>query len=1339
MKRLLLSLFIKKNFFLILLFSLFFGLNFVNAQKTASTGNWNTPATWSPSGVPVAGDNIIIPNGITVTLNTSFNSSNLITIVGTGKIKFTRGNTLTIDGTIDFQGTSANQIEWAGNENTGNQSTVNVNGTLKTANSSGITSVANSSIQTNGNNQNINLNTTANYEFNGVSQTMTGLPTSVNNLILSGSGTKTFPSTLTVSNNLSISNGVIANLGTFTHSAGTLTLNGAGTPSGSHGSTSSTATYKNNTFFAATSGLINVTTCSANNIAGAASSTPTLCINTALTPITHTTTWATGIGSALNLPTGVTASWSNNTITISGTPTSSGPFSYSIPLTGGCGSAVNATGSINVTPDNTVGTASSTPTLCINTALTPITRTTTGATGIGTPTGLPSGVTASWASNTITISGTPTASGTFNYSIPLTGGCGNTSATGTIIVTPNNTAGTPSSTPTLCINTALTPITRTTTGATGIGTPTNLPSGVTASWASNTITISGTPTNSGTFNYSIPLTGGCGSVNATGTITVTPNKTVSAPSSTPTLCINTALTAITHTTTGATGYGLPSGLPLGVTVSFASNTLTISGTPTASGTFNYSIPITGGCGSGINATGIITVSPNNTVGAPSSTPTLCINTSLTAITHSTTGATGIGSPTGLPSGVTASWASNTITISGTPTASGTFNYTIPLTGGCGSVNATGTITVSSNNTVSAPSSTPTVTINTALTPITHTTTGATGIGSATGLPSGVTASWASNTITISGTPTASGTFNYNIPLTGGCGSVNATGTITVMASGGSVTWIGAVDTDWLNAANWSGGVPNSASNVIIGTASFYPQISSDVTINTLTIDASSSLLVNSLYNLTVTDAIVNNGTLTIENNANLIQVNNVANTGSGSTVVKRESNPLIRLDYTAWSSPVSGQGLLDFSPLTAISPSVRFYTYNTSTNLYSSISSGAISTEQFSIGKGYLIRVPFNHPTAPAIWNGAFTGNPHNGDYNVAVSDAGTPANPPTFPVDRYGYNLIGNPYPSPISISQFASDNSANIETTFYFWRKTNNASSPSYCTWNSASNTFGDNGELYTETPNNVIQTGQGFIIQAKTGVTSVQFNNGQRVANNANQFFRNSNDSALSTPSTIESNRIWLNLTGDSGTYSQTVVGYFTNATDGVDDFDSKYFNDGPVALTTVINNQDYVIQGRSLPFSVADVVPLKYKVTNSGNYTISIDHVDGMFDNNQIVYLRDNTNNIIHNLSSGNYVFASEAGTFVNRFDLVYQTQLSTDTNTFTENQILILNDNSNLIIQSNGDFINDISVFDLRGRLITSKNRINNSISTIPLNVKNQVVLVKVTSINGVIVNKKVMR
>ena len=212
------------------------------------------------------------------------------------------------------------------------------------------------------------------------------------------------------------------------------------------------------------------------------------------------------------------------------------------------------------------------------------------------------------------------------------------------------------------------------------------------------------PCNSVGSTYYYCVVSANGSVCATsvisGEFSVISNNTVGAASSSPTLCINTALTNITHSTTGATGIGTATNLPAGVTAAFAGNTITISGTPTVSGTFNYSIPLTGGCGS-VNATGMITVTPANTVFAASSTPTLCINTLLTNITHTTTGSTGIGTATNLPAGVTAAFAGNTITISGTPTASGTFNYSIPLTGGCGSVNAAGTITVNPSATVNA--------------------------------------------------------------------------------------------------------------------------------------------------------------------------------------------------------------------------------------------------------------------------------------------------------------------------------------------------------------------------------------------------------------------------------------------------------------------------------------------------------------------------------------------------------------------------------------------------------------------------------------------------------------
>ncbi|MEI6852359.1 MAG: DUF4082 domain-containing protein, partial [Bacteroidota bacterium] len=313
--------------------------------------------------------------------------------------------------------------------------------------------------------------------------------------------------------------------------------------------------------------------------------------------------------------------------------------------------------------------------------------------------------------------------------------------------------------------------------------------------SSITVTPSSNPTT-----YSTAKKGAC---NTTSCATIgIATTTVTAASSSPNFCVSTLMTNITHTTTGCSGItndGVSgaNGLPAGVSAHWASNTITISGTPTASGTFNYSIPVIGGCAS-VYATGTISVTANITAGSASSSPTPCINTLMTSITHTTSGATGISNDNvsganGLPAGVSAHWAGNTITISGTPTAAGTFNYSIPLSGGCGTASASGTIYVTANMTAGSASYSPNLCINSALSPsITHSTSLATGISNdnvsgANGLPAGVSAHWASNTITISGTPTASGTFNYSIPLTGGCGTIYATGTITVNLCNPTIT------------------------------------------------------------------------------------------------------------------------------------------------------------------------------------------------------------------------------------------------------------------------------------------------------------------------------------------------------------------------------------------------------------------------------------------------------------------------------------------------------------------------------------------------------------------------
>lgn len=159
--------------------------------------------------------------------------------------------------------------------------------------------------------------------------------------------------------------------------------------------------------------------------------------------------------------------------------------------------------------------------------------------------------------------------------------------------------------------------------------------GVAQASASSTRTFTTSALSNGqTVTVRVINSGGCSKLSSGITTTVSPNNTVSVASSSPTVCMNTAIPGITHTTTGATGISNAgvsgaSGLPAGVSATFASNTITISGTPTASGTFNYSIPLTGGCGS-INATGTINVLQNGTLVKSPNTTSVCAGTSVSA-------------------------------------------------------------------------------------------------------------------------------------------------------------------------------------------------------------------------------------------------------------------------------------------------------------------------------------------------------------------------------------------------------------------------------------------------------------------------------------------------------------------------------------------------------------------------------------------------------------------------------------------------------------------------------------------------------------------------------------
>ena len=466
----------------------------------------------------------------------------------------------------------------------------------------------------------------------------------------------------------------------------------------------------------------------------------------------------------------------------------------------------------------------------------------------------------------------------------------------------------------------------------------------------------------------------------------------------------------------------------------------------------------------------------------------------------------------------------------------------------------------------------------------------------------------------------------------------------------------------------------------------------------LVIDSGATLNISGPY----TDA---SGRIIINNNANLLQTTTAPNT-TGSIIVNKNSASIQLYDYTLWSSPVAGQNLKTFSQNTLNS---RFYSYNSSQNLYSAVDP---LTTGFATATGYLIRAPNTWPASTqTTFNGAFTGVPNNGTITLS----GLTAN---------RFYAVGNPYPSTISAALFLSGNTTG--GTLYFWRKTNGVSGSAYATKTSAGATA--SGGL---APTNEIGVGQGFIVKTGNDATpSLTFTNAMRTSSSSAVFLR----------TTEERNRFWLNLTNTNGLFSQMLVGYMPEATSGYDNaIDGRYINDAPTALTSLINGEEYTIQGKALPFNTNDVVPLNFKTDIAGNYTIAIDHVDGFFSTGQPIYLKDNLLNTVTNLSSGSYSFSSAIGTFNSRFEVVYESVLEVNTSEFSPNSVIAYSKNGEININTGKTVIDQIRVYDLQGRLLAEKKQINAIETKITSFAVNQLLLIEITSINKDKITKKIIQ
>jgi hypothetical protein len=124
----------------------------------------------------------------------------------------------------------------------------------------------------------------------------------------------------------------------------------------------------------------------------------------------------------------------------------------------------------------------------------------------------------------------------------------------------------------------ISPIEYTITNGTGAN-ATGLPAGLNGVFNAGVFTISGTPTEIGTFNFSVTGTGACAPSSAlNGTIEITPNAGIELTSGDTNQTVNngTAITDIVYTITNGTGAVI-NGLPNGVTGAYNAGVFTISG------------------------------------------------------------------------------------------------------------------------------------------------------------------------------------------------------------------------------------------------------------------------------------------------------------------------------------------------------------------------------------------------------------------------------------------------------------------------------------------------------------------------------------------------------------------------------------------------------------------------------------------------------------------------------------------------------------------------------------------------------------------------------------------
>lgn len=288
-------------------------------------------------------------------------------------------------------------------------------------------------------------------------------------------------------------------------------------------------------------------------------------------------------------------------------------------------------------------------------------------------------------------------------------------------------------------------------------------------------------------------------------------------------------------------------------------------------------------------------------------------------------------------------------------------------------------------------------------------------------------------------------------------------------------------------------------------------------------------------------------------------------------------------------------------------------------------------------GKGFWVYLGDGlGSTGDMIWS--VTGSPVMGNVNYPVSSGGA----------QTGFNLVSNPYASPISWAKVLAASPGMFDAVYIY---NPDAGQTQYVN--------GVASHPSTSGAADVIPMGQGFYVQSN-GAASLNFTESCKVANNTN-----SNPLLRSANSVDPNIGAVMHLKVEGGGYSDyAAIRFHSGATTSFDgQFDAHKIYDSPgyvgypgiwtkrTVIATQTEGVDYGINSLPYAYTQNAVIPVIVRVYSTGQYTISSSDFSNLQANgNTCIILKDKLTNVSHDLTAGDYVCNISDTTYAPRFEL-----------------------------------------------------------------------------------------